>query len=275
MPHPSRFAQILTIIILSFASTLSPAWAQKLPHGNRAEGTNVVDTVELIAPTQRYKHFVLGDRFEAAGFQVHYKDGTNSTFMLPKTEVFEDRVPRLADLNGDGREELIVVQSHVQFGASLAIYDLMKGKISLLAQTPYIGRPNRWLNPAGIADFDGDGEMEIVLVSKPHLAKKLQFWRFSNGRLSLISTYAGFSNHRLGSRTQQLSAQADIDADGIMDLIVPGPNRKSLHVISFARGFKVLRTIELEAEIRGPVTLKNGKLNVPLYGGKTEIFQLF
>lgn len=264
-----------TFFALALALSISHAWAQKLPHSHTAKGTNLVHSVELIDPIQRYQHFVLGDQFEAAGFQINYRDGTKATFNLPATEVFEDRIPRLVDLTGDGVEELIVVQSHIQKGASLAIYDLVPSKISLLAQTPHIGQSNRWLNPAGIVDFDGDGRVEIALVSKPHLAKELQLWRFSKGRLSLVSTHVGFSNHRLGSREQQLSAQADVNADGVTDLIVPGPNRKSLHMISFANGFEVLRTIELTGEIAGPVSLNGGKLRVPLRSGRTEIFQIF
>ncbi|WP_162889287.1 FG-GAP repeat domain-containing protein [Maritalea myrionectae] len=270
-----RCALNLTLIALAAAFSLSSAWAQKLPHSQVAKGKTKVQSVELIGPTQRYAHFVLGDQFEAAGFRVTYEDGAQSDFTLPATEVFEDRVPRLIDLTGDGREELILVQSHVQKGASLAIYDLGPGNITLRAQTPYIGQPNRWLNPAGIADFDGDGQVEIALVSKPHLAKELQLWRFSNDGLSLVSTHAGFSNHRLGSREQRLSAQADFNADGVTDLIVPGANRKSLHIVSFANGFKVLRTFNLASEIDGPVTLKNGKLNVPLRSAKRTKISIF
>ncbi|MCF4097723.1 FG-GAP repeat domain-containing protein [Maritalea mediterranea] len=269
------FALNFTLVALSFVLAIPTAWAQILPHSHTATGTNLVQSVELIGPTQRYQHFVLSDQFEAAGFRVTYRDGTQSDFTLPATEVFEDRVPRLVDLTGDGHEELILVQSHIQKGASLAIYDLAPGNINLRAQTPYIGQPNRWLNPAGIADFDGDGHMEIALVSKPHLAKELQLWRFTKGQLSLVSTHVGFSNHRLGSREQQLSAQADMNADGITDLIVPGPNRKSLHMISFANGFEVLRTIELAGEIAGPVTLNGSELRVPLRAGRAEIFQIF
>ncbi len=270
-----RFAQNLAFLALTLAMMIPQAWAQKLPHSHTAKGTKIVRSVELIDPTQLYQHFVLGDQFEAAGFQVNYHDGTKATFDLPATEVFEDRIPRLVDLTGDGAEELIVVQSHINQGASLAIYDLAQGNISLLAQTLYIGQSNRWLNPAGIADFDGDGRVEIALISKPHLSKELQLWRYTKGKLSLVSTHVGFSNHRLGSREQQLSAQADINADGITDLIVPGSNRKSLHMISFANGFEVLRTIELAGEIAGPVSLNGGKLRVPLRSGKTEIFQIF
>lgn len=270
-----RFAQNLTFLALALAMMNPQAWAQKLPHSQTAKGTNIVHSVELIEPTQRYQHFVLGDQFEAAGFQVNYRDGRKATFNLPAAEVFEDRIPRLVDLTGDGVEELVVVQSHIQKGASLAIYSLAPSNVYLLAQTSYIGQSNRWLNPAGIADFDGDGRVEIALISKPHLSKELQLWRYTKGKLSLVSTHVGFSNHRLGSREQQLSAQADINADGITDLIVPGSNRKSLHMISFANGFEVLRTIELAGEIAGPVSLNGGKLRVPLRSGKIEIFQIF
>lgn len=275
MPSLYRPIQKLALFIALLWLGATAAWAQKIPHSQTAYGTGEVTSVELTAATQRYAHFVLGDRFEASAFRVTFRDGRRNEFSLPPTEVFEDRVPRLIDLTGDGREELIVVQSHINKGASLAVYNLAPHDISLLAQTPYIGQPNRWLNPAGIADFDGDGHIEVALVSKPHLAKQLQLWRFANGRLSLLSTHDGYSNHRLGSRQQRLSAQADVNRDGITDLIVPGPDRKSLHMVSFANGFELLREIEFAAEIKGPVTLKDGQLSVPLRSGKTEMLQIY
>lgn len=275
MPSLYRLAQNLVLIAVLLWLSAATAWAQKIPHSHTAYGSGKIASVELINPTQRYAHFVLGDRFEAAAFRVIFKDGKRDEFSLPPTEVFEDRVPRLVDLTGDGREELIVVQSHVNKGASLAVYDLVADNIRLLAQSPYIGQPNRWLNPAGIADFDGDGHLEIALVAKPHLAKELQLWRFAEGQLSLISTHQGFSNHRLGSREQGLSAQAEVNGDGITDLIVPGPDRKSLHMVSFANGFELLRKIEFAAEIKGPVTLKGRQLSVPLRSGKTEMLQIY
>ncbi len=42
----------------------------------------------------------------------------------------------------------------------------MRGnELSIIAETPPIGIPHRWLNPAGIADFDGDGVADLAIPS--------------------------------------------------------------------------------------------------------------
>jgi hypothetical protein len=59
---------------------------------------------------------------------------------LPETEVFEDLAPRLADLDGDGKAEIIVVQSHRDLGARLAVYGLTPdGPMHALSQ-PHLRR---------------------------------------------------------------------------------------------------------------------------------------
>ncbi len=237
-------------------------------------GNGPIERVELVDPTQRYDHFVLGDRFEAAGFKVHYTDGATDIYRLPRNQVFEDRVPRLFDFTGDGREELVLVVSQIDKGASLAIFDLAPSSISLLAQTPFIGQPYRWLNPAGIADFDADGQFEIALVSKPHLAKELQLWRYVQGKLTLVSKHAGYSNHKLGSHEQRLSAVIDVNQDGILDLILPSANRSSLRFLSFANGFEELKHVDLAAEIAGPLGVETEGLTVPLRDGSVQKIKL-
>lgn len=274
MPSNHHLGRKLVFIAVFLWLCITTAWAQKIPHSLTAEGTGNIASVELIKATQRYAHFVLGDRFEASGFQVTFKDGQQIQFALPPSEVFEDRVPRLVDLNGDGQQELVLVQSHVDKGASLAVYDLTPGSIELLAQTPYIGQPNRWLNPAGIADFDGDGQIEIALVAKPHLAKELQLWRFAKGQLSLISTHQGFSNHRLGSREQRLSVVFDDNGDGIADLALPNASRNAIHIVSFVLQFDVLRTYLLADELAGPLTKTGDTLVAPLRNGSSMRLQL-
>ena len=108
--------------------------------------------------------------------------------------VFEDLAPRLADLNQDGRPEVIVVRTNMQRGASLAIY----GVEGLITQTRPIGQTHRWLAPVGVGDFDGNGRVEIAYVETPHLGKVLKIYHFFNRELVLATSLQGFSNHRIG-----------------------------------------------------------------------------
>lgn len=149
-------------------------------------------------PTTRYGHGVLGDAIEYGTLVIHTDrmDGLSFRMVLPESRVFEDVAPRLADVDGDGDVEVIVVETEASTGAQLAIYD-DTGKI---AATPHIGTRNRWLAPIGAADLDGDGYIEIAYIDRPHLAKTLRVWRFKDGALNEVAALAGLTNHRIGER---------------------------------------------------------------------------
>lgn len=146
-------------------------------------------------PTTRYAHGVLGDAVEW-GDLVLSAQGGETRITLPEARVFEDIAPRVVMLPG-GRAA-IVVESHRDFGARLAIY----AATGLVAATPYIGTPNRWLAPVGAADLDGDGAIEIAYIDRPHLAKRLRVWRFggtlAEGSLSHVADLDGLTNHKIG-----------------------------------------------------------------------------
>lgn len=143
--------------------------------------------------TTRYDHGILGDAIEYGSLTITAGE-LEIEFLLDQNRVFEDLAPRLADMNGDGINEVIVIETDLNLGASLAVYDVT-GKI---AGTPFLGRPHRWLAPIGIADFNGDGLMDIAYIEKPHLTKILKIVTFENGGLRQIMEIAGLTNHRIG-----------------------------------------------------------------------------
>ncbi|MBM7066145.1 VCBS repeat-containing protein [Actibacterium sp. 188UL27-1] len=147
-------------------------------------------------PTARYPHAVLGDPIEHTTLVLDMIGSASVEFELPDTRVFEDVAPRLADVDRDGRPEVIVVESHQTQGARLAIY----GARGLIAATPYIGQRFRWLAPIGIADLDSDGAIELAYIDRPHLAKRLRVWRYDDGRLRAVADLDGLTNHRIGER---------------------------------------------------------------------------
>lgn len=149
-------------------------------------------------PTSRYAHGVLGDAIEHGELVVTLASGKLKRLVLPENRVFEDTEPRLFDVDGDGAREVIVVESDQSRGARLAIYDAD----GLVAATPYIGRTNRWLAPAGIgaADLDGDGSVELAFVDRPHLAKTLRIFRYQGRKLVSVGALPGVTNHRIGER---------------------------------------------------------------------------
>lgn len=158
-------------------------------------------------PTTRYVHGVFGDPQEWGGMAVtvaaHPACAAESfafAVELPQELVFEDTAPRLADLDGDGRPELLTVEAHRDLGARLAVWGLVDGAPERLAATPFIGRPQRWPAPVGAADLDGDGRIEIAYVDRPHLARLLRIWAFEDGALVHRRDIPGLTNHRFGDR---------------------------------------------------------------------------
>ena len=190
----------------------------------------------LAAPTRRYAHGALGDEFEAAVLKVRMLGDETHELRLPQDSVFEDLTPRLTDLDSDGKTEFVLVRSYLSKGAALSVIGLAGTGLRILAETPPIGVRNRWLNPAGIADFDGDGHTEIALIKTPHIGGRLEFWRYRNRSLKRIVELTGFSNHVFGSRVQKMSAAGDFDGDGLPDLAVPDQERRSIRIISLAKG---------------------------------------
>ncbi len=145
-------------------------------------------------PTARYDHGVLGDALEWGTLELRLAGGVTRRFTLPETLVFEDLSPRLADLDGDGAPEVIVVETSLTRGARLAVW----GPGGRIAATPHIGQSRRWLAPLGAADLDGDGRIEIAYVDRPHLARQLRIWRYEAGGLSPVAQAEDVSNHRIG-----------------------------------------------------------------------------
>lgn len=161
-----------------------------------------INTAFYTGATEEYAHGVLGDAIEAITIVINLPDRAGYCDQIHAAEntVFEDVAPRLADVTGDGQNEVIVVNSHAKYGARLAIYGYpAKGEdITLIATTPYIGRPFRWLAPIGIADFNADGHIDIAYIDRPHLAKTLRIWTFKDNKLTETANITGLSNHRIG-----------------------------------------------------------------------------
>ncbi|MGJ8611687.1 MAG: FG-GAP repeat domain-containing protein [Octadecabacter sp.] len=176
-----------------------------------AAAAQQITGAEFAAPTDRYPHGVLGDGLEwgslriSVGRSVGSEDGlfsgsSDRTYSLDASEalVYEDLEPRLWDITGDGAPEVVVVQSHQQFGARLLVIGLENGVPAYLGEVPFIGTRFRWLSPVGAADFDGDGQIEVAFVDRPHLAKVLRIFEWDGTALVLDTEIGGLTNHRIG-----------------------------------------------------------------------------
>lgn len=162
-----------------------------------AAGAETIVEATFDGPTTRYGHGILGDAVEFTELVITTEDWAHRTryrITLPSDHVFEDLQPRLWDITGDGTPEVVVIETDMALGGSLAVYD-QSGKI---AETPHIGRTNRWLAPIAAADLDGDGRVEVAFIDRPHLAKTLRIFEWDVAALVLEAELAGLTNHRIG-----------------------------------------------------------------------------
>lgn len=158
--------------------------------GAQPDGIRVA---EYGVPTTSYGHGALGPGHEWAMLSIHGDAGSHF-FSDESKLVFEDIAPRLIDLDGDGDNEAVVVESSQSEGSRLAIWT----SAGRLAATPFIGHRHRWLAPIGAADMDGDGQIEIAYVETPHLGKVLKIVRLDGDRLVPVAEAKGLTNHRFG-----------------------------------------------------------------------------
>jgi len=205
-----------------------------LPDGRIATGKGDITRAWLAEPTNRYDHGILGDPIEAASLVIETRDSKSHVVRLKDDAVFEDLEPRIADLDGDGHDEIVVVKSYLNRGSALAVIGQRNGKYQITAETPPLGAPRRWLDPVGIADFNGDGKTDIALVRQPHVVGALELWTWSGGTLRKSAELDDAANHVAGTRAIDMHAVADFDGDHIADIAVPSLDRNTLRIVAFA-----------------------------------------
>jgi hypothetical protein len=227
---------------------LETKWPDQLPQSRVARGYRDITAAWLAGPTDRYRHGVLGDELEATRLVVETRSGKHLQVDLPLRRVFEDLEPRLADVDGDSRDEIIVVESDTASGASLAVYGIAGGKLTRIAATSFLGQPFRWLNPLGVGDFDGDGRLDIALVATPHIGGKLRLYRFTNSNLSFFAEYPGISTHRMGSTELGLGRVAS--AKPRDQLLVPDQAHRVLMLLEWSSNqWRLVARTELPGQL--------------------------
>jgi hypothetical protein len=214
---------------------------ERLADSQATAGQNHIAWVWLGSPTLRYPHRAFGNPQHAGSVHAQVKDAANQwttiKLTLPLNRVFEDRLPRLVDIDGDGQDEILLVESDALQGSALVVYGVDRGakgqdqpKLVQRAMGPRTGSTFRWLNPVGVADFDGDGRLDIASVTTPHIGGTLTLHHYRPAQLVPFAKTVDVSNHRMGSIEQRMSVI--MQSPGLRPtIVVPDMTRRALHAL--------------------------------------------
>jgi FG-GAP-like repeat len=151
---------------------------------------------------------------------------------------------RLIDLDADGRDEIVVVESDALRGSSIVVLGLRPPQttkpsatlhaITELARSAPTGGTFYWLNPVGAADFDGDGKLDIASVTTPHVGGILTLYHYQPPRLVHYAKAMDISNHRMGDPEQDLAVIVELP--GLRPtVIVPDMTLTALHALRWEK----------------------------------------
>jgi len=216
-----------------------PAGAnQRIPESQLVAGQQNVAWVWLGSPTRRYPHGALGSPVHAGSVHalVKSRDGRweEITLALPQHRVYEDRVPRIVDMDQDGSEEIVLIEADALRGASLVVlgvdHSAAMPRLVERARGPFAGSTFRWLNPVGVADFDGDGTLDLASVVTPHIGGVLQLLHYRPPALVPFARAMDVSNHRMGALEQRLAVVVQQPGQR-PTIVVPDMTRRALHAL--------------------------------------------
>jgi hypothetical protein len=219
----------------------------RLPDSQVVQGHKDIAWAWFGSPTMRYPHRALGASTHGGSLHVLWRPDNGAAnpaqelvFELPLNRVFEDRVPRLVDLDGDGRDELVVIEADALRGAATVVYGVQtsrkvqgaepKPSLVELARSASVGSTFLWLNPVGAADFDADGKLDFASVITPHIGGILTLYRYAPPHLLPFARAMDISNHRMGDVEQQLAVIV-AQKGARPTIIVPDMQLKALHAL--------------------------------------------
>lgn len=216
-----------------------PALAKtRIPDSQTVAGRQDVAWVWLGSPTRRYPHGALGSTVHAGSVHALVKSRAGGWALvelaLPLNRVYEDRVPRIVDLDADGQEEIVLIEADALRGASLVVLGVEHAtegpRLVERARGPDAGSTFRWLNPVGVADLDGDGQLDLASVVTPHIGGVLQLMHYRPPALVPFARAMDVSNHRMGSLEQDLAVIVQQPGQR-PTIVLPDMTRRALHAL--------------------------------------------
>ena len=135
----------------------------------------------------------------------------------------------MADVDGDGIQEIIVTVSDEDSGARLVAYHADGRRVAISAA---IGRGYRWLHQVAAGALGASDGLDVVVIRTTHIGGIVQAFRLEGDRSEVVAELRGLSSHVLGSPNLDMALLADATGDGTLEVIAPSQDMRSLGVIS-------------------------------------------
>ena len=183
----------------------APSGASSAPPGNAAVGVTVI---ELPVPKAGKSGFTLL-RPEATGINPLADPARHRKFPL---EDFGNAGLAAGDVDGDGLVDLFICGMD---GPNLLYRNLGNWKFEDITERAGVACSDRILMGAVFADMDGDGDLDLIVVSMSH--RNSLFLNDGKGHFTEDKRMPWITSPKIGFNT---AALADIDGDGDLDLYV-------------------------------------------------------
>lgn len=180
----------------------------------------------LAEPTDRYPHSSLGDNLEA-NTAVVVTVGVNEVQTIYRSgdDVIESIAPLLADVNGDGIDDVALVVSNDREAWIVVASSSGSG---VVATSDPEDRLLGWRQLVAVGPLGPNGETEVVEVLYPDDNGSVRFLSLVGGELPVVATRTGYRSHEFGSRNLEQVLAADVDRDGHIEVIVPTLDRQNI-----------------------------------------------
>lgn len=109
-------------------------------------------------------------------------------------------------------------------------------EIRLLAQGPSLGQPSRWMHLLAAAPFGSLRQPGVAVVRTPHIDGVLFLTYLRGGYLAPVVDIGGYSTHAIGSRNLDQAVAADLDGNGVPEMILPTQDRRALAGLEIRAG---------------------------------------